>query len=425
MDLMRLSLLLCLAAQALTRPMERHQDQDDSASDQDPFIFQVIETANEGSPVVLKEMDIFVDTYRNGRICRTCTWPKNSNGTVQVPYTIVPRSYSPSDISLINQALSEFGVMTCVQFVNRTTESDYLNIVSQSGSGCWSYIGRIFGKQTLSLESSSCMTYGVIQHEAMHNIGFFHEHTRVDRDNYIDIKWDNIDQGYWGDFNINQANTLNLPYDYTSVMHYYRYAYAETSTLPSIVPKPDPTVPIGQRLGLSSLDVISCVRSSLTLSIYVTKNKDLCRTKLVTASGSLSGNSSSANQSGGNCLWLIQVPSKKVSLNVTSLNISSTDYIKVYDGMLKTSPVLLGMTNGSGPISTLVSSGCNMLVEFVSMASSKFSNFNATYSTAAGVILSRRQHRLGDDPQLVHSPPRPLMRDDAIALAVERNLGPN
>ncbi|XP_040285810.1 astacin-like metalloendopeptidase [Bufo bufo] len=372
MDLMRLSLLLCLAAQALTRPMERHQDQDDSASDQDPFIFQVIETANEESPVVLKEMDILVDTYRNARICRTCTWPKNSNGTVQVPYTIVPRSYSPSDISLINQALSEFEVMTCVQFVNRTTESDYLSIVSQSGSGCWSYIGRIFGKQTVSLESSSCMTYGVIQHEAMHNIGFFHEHTRVDRDNYIDIMWDNIDQDNWGDFNIVQANTLNLPYDYTSVMHYYRYAYAETSTLPSIVPKLDPTVPIGQRLGLSSLDV---------MKVNAYYNCNLCRRKLVTASGSLSGNSSSENQSGGNCLWLIHVPGKKVSLQVTSLNISSTDYIKVYDGMLKTSPVLLGMTYGSGPISTLVSSGCNMLVEFVSMANSKFSNFNATYST--------------------------------------------
>ncbi|KAM4041677.1 astacin-like metalloendopeptidase [Anomaloglossus baeobatrachus] len=284
--------------------------------------------------------------------------------------------FSPSassDVSLINSALKEFEVMTCVQFVNRNSEPDYLSI--EPGTGCWSYIGRIFGKQTVSLATPSCMVYGVVQHEAMHNIGFFHEHTRLDRDTYIDILWQNMDQINYSNFDVADGNTFNIPYDYTSVMHYHRYAYSKNNILPTIVPKPDPNVPIGQRLGMSSLDV---------MKINANYACNLCRAKLVTASGSFSGNSSLANSSGGNCLWLIQIPYNKIFLQFNYLNIASTDYIKVYDGYTKSSPVLLDRTYGSGSIMPLVSSDRNMLLEFVSSAGSVVSKFTVSYVTVIG-----------------------------------------
>ncbi|XP_073424457.1 astacin-like metalloendopeptidase [Dendrobates tinctorius] len=349
--------------------MNEPYTQDESNSLLDPTVFEVIQDANKDVQLLLKEGDIAVDLRRNARKCNTCKWPKNANGIVPVPYTISSQ-YSASEVTLINEALKEFETMTCVQFVNRVSETDYLSI--ESGVGCWSYIGRILGKQTVSLSSPSCMVYGVIQHEAMHNIGFFHEHTRMDRDNYIDILWQNMDQAYYGNFNSADGNTFSIPYDYASVMHYNNYAYSKDNILRTIVPKPDPSVPIGQRSGMSSLDV---------MKINANYGCNLCRAKLVTTSGSLSGNSSMANQGGGNCLWLIQVPYMKVSLQFSNLNIASTDYVKVYDGFSKSSPVLLDRTYGSGPILPLVSSGRNMLVEFVKTSSSMTSTFTASYVT--------------------------------------------
>jgi len=80
---------------------------------------------------------------------------------------------------------------SCIQFVPRTTESDYVNIVS--GKGCWSFIGRTKGPQDLSLQRNMCMKVETVIHELMHALGFEHEHNRPDRDKHININEDNLE----------------------------------------------------------------------------------------------------------------------------------------------------------------------------------------------------------------------------------------
>lgn len=58
---------------------------------------------------------------------------------------------------------------TCVRFVNRKSHEDYIKISSEDG--CHSRLGRVGGRQVLSLKSSGCFKYGKIQHELIHALG--------------------------------------------------------------------------------------------------------------------------------------------------------------------------------------------------------------------------------------------------------------
>uniref|UniRef100_A0A3Q3XDK3 Metalloendopeptidase n=1 Tax=Mola mola TaxID=94237 RepID=A0A3Q3XDK3_MOLML len=100
--------------------------------------------------------------------------------------------------------------------------------------------------------SKSC-SVGNLCHEIIHALGLHHEHTREDRDNYITVEWNNIMAGRKNDFKKKHGNTLNLPYDLKSIMHYGQYFFSKDGS-PTVLPKQN-EAQMGQRRHLSELDI--------------------------------------------------------------------------------------------------------------------------------------------------------------------------
>ncbi|XP_063293891.1 astacin-like metalloendopeptidase [Pelobates fuscus] len=341
-------------------------------------VFSQILKINKGSTMTLYHGDIVMN-LNNGYSaskCVDCLWTKSADGTVKVPYSL-STDYSDDEQRFIHHVLLDFSTLTCVHLVERSTEEDYLEI--GSGNGCWSSIGKVGGAQFLSVMKSGCMARGVIQHEVQHALGFYHEQSRSDRDDYIDVKWEYINDEDRVNFEKMETDNMGLPYDYSSVMHYGKYAYTNTSGQATLIPKPDPSVETGQRYGLSPLDV------SRINKLY---NCQHCGFLLSGYSGSLdSENYLSAYSEATSCVWLIRVD-KKVLLDFDTFDVAlsagcSTYYITVYDGSTKDFPVLLDKACGNQEIPLLVSSTNAMLVEFVHEEPVTAAGFKASYSSVS------------------------------------------
>ncbi|XP_075044459.1 astacin-like metalloendopeptidase [Mixophyes fleayi] len=334
---------------------------------------------NKGSRKFLRHGDIAVKSGRSAIGCPAgnCFWPKSADGFVYVPYTL-DFQYSANDRSVIQSAMREFFTLTCVRFTPRTNEADYLNIISDYG--CWSTMGRSGGPQDVSLEIGGCLYNGVVQHELNHVLGFEHEHCRSDRDSYIKILWTNILPEYNASFIKTHTNNLGLEYDYSSVMHYGKFAFTTDYRKQTIQPIPKDAILIGQRLGLSNLDVAKINR------LY---NCNVCSSVLSANQGVFSSASYPSDYPNNyNCTWLLRSPRLQVNLQFLAFDVQpsagcSADYIRVFDGPSRLSPLLLDKSCGTGQLRSLASSSPEMLVEFVTDGSVTATGFKASYITVS------------------------------------------
>uniref|UniRef100_A0A669FA69 Metalloendopeptidase n=1 Tax=Oreochromis niloticus TaxID=8128 RepID=A0A669FA69_ORENI len=197
---------------------------------------------NNGSTEFLVEGDILLPKNRNTTKCPnknySCRCPKSpTSGNVDVPYVLSDK-YDDGEKKTILEAMKGFETATCVRFVPRTAEEAYLS--TEPRYGCFSLVGRIGDKQVVSLQRFGCVQHGIIQHELLHALGFYHEHTRP------------AHQDYYIDFYKKDSYNLNTKYDYSSVMT----AFGITPESETLTPIPNPNVPIGQIVGMSDIDIL-------------------------------------------------------------------------------------------------------------------------------------------------------------------------
>lgn len=135
------------------------------------------------------------------------------------------------------------------------------------GEFCASWVGRRGGEQDLWV-APHCQV-GSVMHEIGHLIGLEHEHTRLDRGQYITIHWDNIIDDKKHNFDMAPSGSrLAGPYDYDSIMHYGPNNFSKNG-LPTLSVIDRKEYVIGQRLAPSEGD-LQAVEQLYTSDLSVT-----------------------------------------------------------------------------------------------------------------------------------------------------------
>lgn len=205
--------------------------------------------------ILLTEQQEAAFNKRTGLLNTQYRWTNNI-----VPYTLEDVMTEAQRVA-VREALTEMEQTLCLNFVPRTTETDYVR-VTVSDSGCYSYIGRIGGAQQLNLQSyepgTGCFRKGTIMHEFIHALGFYHMQSATERDEYVKIIWENIQAGTENNFNTytkEQIYQFQVPYDYGSVMHYSATAFTTNGEVTIQALDVVAGAAMGQRLGMSELDI--------------------------------------------------------------------------------------------------------------------------------------------------------------------------
>ncbi|XP_033976394.1 meprin A subunit beta-like [Trematomus bernacchii] len=155
------------------------------------------------------------------------------------------------------KAFDQFRLKSCIDFKPRDSEEYYIHV--KKLNGCYSYIGKVISNgQNISI-GSNCDSISIVEHEFLHALGFYHEQSRYDRDDYVTIVNENIREGYENNFD-KQSNetttTQGVPYDFWSVMHYGTGYFSNGNGSTIITKDPKFQDVIGQRLEVSPKDAL-------------------------------------------------------------------------------------------------------------------------------------------------------------------------
>ncbi|CAJ0950071.1 unnamed protein product, partial [Mesorhabditis belari] len=172
---------------------------------------------------------------------RDSNYPKTI-WTDEIPYSMHPKMPQKTR-RVIRTAIKFWETETCVRFKNaqqRGKNTSHLFFTHQN-PGCWSTVGRdVHMKKQVVNVGPGCDQFGVVTHETAHALGIFHEQSRYDRDEFVDIVENRIIDNQKLNFikiPPQFLSTYDLPYDLGSVMHYAPYEFAKTRKHFTLLPK--------------------------------------------------------------------------------------------------------------------------------------------------------------------------------------------
>lgn len=216
-------------------------------------------------------------------------WP---NGVV--PYRISGQLSAGAEAK-VRAAIDAWNGTGAITMIERTSATaaafpNYIDFVD--ANQCASWVGfQNTGAQ--SIYTGDKCSEGSMIHEIGHALGLLHEHTRPDRDSFVQINWNSISPDKTHNFDV-LADAIPLgDYDYSSIMHYGTHFFSKDGN-PTISSLQNTGEKIGQREYISDGDMNSMIElyqseyslvssssssavagETMQLDMYVTNNSDM------------------------------------------------------------------------------------------------------------------------------------------------------
>lgn len=137
-------------------------------------------------------------------------------------------------------------------------------LVFKNSGGCSSSVGRrddTFNESQDVNLNMGCDLSAVI-HEIGHAVGLYHEHSREDRDGFVRVLWDHIEDGRRHNFERHVDDGFDIgPYDFESIMHYNCFTFGRNGMPTLQILAPGITCAnVGDNVVLSEGDILSVYR---------------------------------------------------------------------------------------------------------------------------------------------------------------------
>jgi uncharacterized protein (TIGR03437 family) len=153
------------------------------------------------------------------------------------------------DVERIFEAFRHWEQATPIRFQQHTNQPNYVTF-QPTYSGCNASVGAGAGVVNLSWECDVPATI----HEIGHTLGLWHEQSRIDRDRWLHVRYENIAPEYRDQYDQQILDGADIgPYDFGSIMHYSAFGFSQNGGL-TMQSKPA-GIPIGEAVGVSALDI--------------------------------------------------------------------------------------------------------------------------------------------------------------------------
>ena len=173
---------------------------------------------------------------RSGHLSRN--WPNN-----EFKYEFVRDTFNGGEKRKVRKAIQDFEeeissvyppLKKCISFLEEdpSRPGRRVQLIGPlQAFSCSSNLG-YNGGWVMRLGGPRCLRPETIKHELLHSLGIYHQQSRSDRDDNVEIMWKNINENNWHNFyKYDNAivNSHDVPYDFMSVMHYHDKAMSNNT----------------------------------------------------------------------------------------------------------------------------------------------------------------------------------------------------